>query len=109
MEILKIACKKKLKSLKKWQKYKATNMGLIFHKIDHSIHAKDREYIYEGEVKVDYKTQKRQRLYEEQLELERERKKMEIRERMAKETLYQDEEDEEEVLQKVIKKSFFER
>lgn len=47
LEILKIACQKKLKAMEKFRVYKQTYIGLIFQKVDHSIHAKDREYIFE--------------------------------------------------------------
>ena len=73
--------------------YKQCHIGLVFQVVEHSIHAKDREYVFSHQTHLENSQQKRVKEYEQHLEQERERKKMELRELNAKETLYEEEEE----------------
>ena len=80
LRILRIALKKKLKAIYKFQKYRQCKIGLVLVRTDKSVYEHDAEYQLEEQVTVNAQVSQNKTDFRLCLDRERSRKQMEVKE-----------------------------
>ena len=85
LHIMKKAILRKMKAIDRFEKYRPCNLGIVLKVTDLSVY--ERVFDYEDCVQLDHGSVKKIKEYRQQLEAERRRKRIEVRETTALETL----------------------